>query len=174
MQAVRGRRGGARKGVLTTRKRRLALAAAAARSCSKPGAASANSRKAAAGSMPSGIGARRTTWARDGGSGREIVVGLAAEGLRLPRTRPLGPEEAPSERTEEPEVAQAEVSDMLADGGSRRLGLAEAGPAARELGAGPAAAGGFWGFGTFFFFLWGLTETAPHQWRGCTIRQSNE
>jgi hypothetical protein len=56
------------------------------------------------------------------------VVGLAAEGLRLPRTRPLGPEEAPSERTEEPEVAQAEVSDMLADGGSRRLGLAEAGP----------------------------------------------
>ena len=69
------------------------------------------------------------------------MVGLAAEGLRLPRTRPLGPEEAPFERTEEPEVAQAEVSDMLADGGSRRLGLAEAGPAARELGAGPAAGG---------------------------------
>ena len=58
----------------------------------------------------------------------EIVVGLAAGGVRRPRARLLAPEEVQAERGGVPDGARADIADMLAGGGSRQLRLAGRGP----------------------------------------------
>lgn len=126
-QTVWGRREGVRKGGTTTKKRRPLLTAAA-RARSSGGATSASCCRASAGVMPLGMGARRTTRARGGGSGMEIVVGLADGGVRRPGARLLAPEEAQAERGGVPDGARADIADMLAGGGSRQLRLAGRGP----------------------------------------------